>query len=130
MLSNLCTKQKEMNTFIWTLQGLMAFVFMFSGINKAYFDEKTLVEKGQTGVEGLSSGLIKFIGISEILGAIGLILPSLLNIYPVLTPIAAISMGAIMIPAGIIHFRRKEHKNVLLNIAILVLCGAVAWGRL
>lgn len=43
-----------MNIIIWILQGLMSFVFMFSGINKAYFDEKTLVDKGQTGVEGLS----------------------------------------------------------------------------
>lgn len=43
-----------MHTVIGILQGLMAFVFMFSGINKSYFDEKTLVQKGQTGVEGPS----------------------------------------------------------------------------
>jgi hypothetical protein len=52
---------------------------MFSSINKSIYSEKTLVAKGQTGVENLPLTLIRFIGISEILGAIGLILPMLLK---------------------------------------------------
>lgn len=118
-----------MNTTLWILQGLMAFVFMFSGINKAYFDEATLVRKGQTGVEGLSKGLIKFIGWSEILGALGLILPLSLNVFPILTPIAAIIMGAIMIPAAVIHNKRKEYKNVILNVVIFLICMGIAYFR-
>ena len=118
-----------MNTTIWILQGLMAFVFMFSGINKAYFDEKTLVQKGQTGVEGLSKGLIKFIGISEIFGAIGLVLPMLLNKFTFLTTVSAICLGLIMIPAAIIHNKRKETKNVVLNISILLICILIAYYR-
>ena len=119
----------QMNITIWTLQGIVTFIFMFSGINKCVFSEKTLVSKGQTGVEGLPLPLIRFIGIAEILGAIGLILPMLVNIYPNLTSISAICLGLIMIPAGIIHYRRKEYKNVVLNFAILIVCFVIAYFR-
>ena len=85
-----------MNLFVWVLQGLMAFIFGYSGFCKAYFDEKTLVAKGQTGVEGLPAWFIKFIGISEVFGAVGLILPLSLNQFPILTPIAAVCLGLIM----------------------------------
>lgn len=118
-----------MNIPIWILQGVTAFVFMFSGINKSIYSEKALVSKGQTGVEGLPLTLIRFIGISEILGAVGLILPMLLNIYPNLTSISAICLGLIMIPAGIIHYKRKEFKNVIVNIVILVVCIVIAYFR-
>jgi len=118
-----------MNTSIWILQGLIAFIFIFSGICKSLFNEKTLIAKGQTGVEGFSKWTIKFIGISEIFGALALILPAALNQFPLLTPIASLCLGSIMIPAGIIHFKKNEMTNVLLNFAILLLCGIIAFYR-
>lgn len=118
-----------MDIFIWILQGIVAFIFIFSGINKSIYSEKTLVAKGQTGVEGLPLPVIRFIGITEILGAIGLILPLLLNIYPTLTSISAICLGLIMIPAGFIHYKRKENKNVLVNVAIFAVCLGIAYFR-
>jgi uncharacterized membrane protein YphA (DoxX/SURF4 family) len=119
-----------MNTLLWVLQGIVAAVFLFSGINKSYFSEKTLVEKGQTGVEGLPLWLIRFIGISEILGATGLILPYLLNIYPQLTAVSAVCLGAIMLPAAVIHYKRSEPKNVLTNVIVFIICVVIAWFRL
>ena len=119
-----------MNIIIWVLQGLMTFVFMFSGINKTYFDEKTLVQKGQRGVEGLPKWFIKFIGVSEIFGALGLVVPMMLDKYNYLTPIAAICLGFIMIPAAFIHYKRKEMKNVAINFIILVICGVIAYYRI
>ena len=119
-----------MNTTIWILQGLTAFVFMFSGINKAYFDEKTLVQKGQTGVEGLPKWFIKFIGVSEVFGAIALIVPMAMGKWTILTPISAICLGFIIIPAAYIHHRRKEPKNVIINMVILVICSLIAYYRL
>lgn len=119
-----------MNTIIWIFQSIIAVIFLYSGVHKAYFDEKTLVQKGQTGVEGLPPGLIKFIGISEIIGAVGLILPQLLNLYPILSPIAALCLGLIMIPAAVIHYRRDEWKNVILNIGIFLICLMILWVRL
>jgi uncharacterized membrane protein YphA (DoxX/SURF4 family) len=119
-----------MNTVIWILQGLIAFVFIFSGINKSYFDEKTLVQKGQTGIEGLPKWFIKFIGISEIIGSIALILPMGINKWTILTPISAICLGFIMLPAAYIHNKRKEPKNVAINILILIVCGLIAYCRM
>ncbi len=116
-----------MNTVMWILQGLIAFIFMFSGVNKAYFDEKTLVKKGQTGVEGLNKWFIKFVGTSEIIGSIALILPMVLKKMTILTPIAAICLGFIMIPAAFIHNIRKEPQNVAINLAILFVCGLIAY---
>lgn len=58
-----------MNTTLWILQSLVAFAFLYSGINKSILSEQRLVASGQTGVEGLPLPLIRFIGISEISAA-------------------------------------------------------------
>ncbi len=119
-----------MNTMLWSLQCITALIFMYSGINKSIFSEQKLVAKGQTGVEGLPPPLIRFIGISEIFGAVGLIVPWWTNILPVLTPIAAICFAVMMILAARIHYKRKEYKNVLTNSIIFLMCLFIAYGRL
>lgn len=119
-----------MNTMLWSLQFIAALIFMYSGINKSIFSEQKLVAKGQTGVEGLPLPLIRFIGISEIFGAVGLIVPWWTNILPVLTPIAAICFAVMMILAARIHYKRKEYKNVLTNAIIFVTCLFIAYERL
>jgi uncharacterized membrane protein YphA (DoxX/SURF4 family) len=119
-----------MNALIGIAQVLVAFIFFYSGVHKAYFKEAILVERGQTGVAGLSQGLITFIGLSEILGAVGLILPLALQKYGIIVPLAAFCLGCIMIPAAVIHFRRNELSNVLINLAVLVMCGLIGYYRL
>ena len=84
---------------------------------------------GQTGVEGLASPFIKFIGVSEVVGVIGLLLPWFIGAVPVLTPIAAFCLGAIMLPAAVIHYKRSEMRVVLFNIFILLLCLWVGYER-
>lgn len=81
---------------------------------------------GQTGVEHLS---IRFIGVAELAGAIGLLVPWYTQIMPILTPIAAVCLGLIMLPAGVIHYRRHEPRKVWLNVVILFLCLVVAYGQ-
>jgi uncharacterized membrane protein YphA (DoxX/SURF4 family) len=123
-------KEEIMNTILWVLQALMAAVFLYSGINKSLFSIPVLVhDRGQTGIENLSLSLVRFIGISEILGAVGLIAPWYFNILPVLTPIAAMLFAIIMIPAAVIHYTRKEPKNVLTNVIVFLICIAIAYGR-
>jgi ABC-type uncharacterized transport system permease subunit len=118
-----------MNTTLWILQSIIAFAFMFSGVNKSIFSEQKLVASGQTGVEGLPLRLIRFIGISEIFGAIGIIVPLLVNILPVLTIVSAICFALIMILAARIHYKRHEYKNVFINTIIFFICLFIAYGR-
>ncbi|HLA59828.1 MAG TPA: DoxX family protein [Puia sp.] len=120
-----------MNTILWILQAVAAATFIYSGINKSIFSIRKLVyEKGQTGVENLSITQVRFIGLSEILGAIGLILPWWLNILPGLTPVSAILLSFIMIPASFIHHKRKEPKNVVTNVILFGICIFIAYGRI
>lgn len=118
-----------MNIILWILQTLMAVLFMYSGICKSILDIPTLVGKGQTGVEKLSIPFVRFIGASEILGAIGLIFPTLLHIAPNLIAISAICLGFIMVPASVIHYLRTEYKTVIGNCVVLVICLFIAYGR-
>lgn len=115
---------------LWIIQGLLAFVFLYSGVSKALLNEKTLVAKGQTGVEGLPTLFIKFIGIAEITGALGLILPGLLDMHLHLTWISAFCLGAIMMPAAMVHAKRGEYKTIGINVIIFALAIFVAYGRM
>lgn len=118
-----------MNTLIWVGQGLLVIIFLYSGLMKSSKTRAELVAMGQTGVEHLPLPVIRFIGSSELVGVAGLLLPQLTGILPVLTPLAALCLGVIMIPAGVIHYQRGERKAVWLNIGTLVICLVVAYGR-
>ncbi|MES2766950.1 MAG: DoxX family protein [Bacteroidota bacterium] len=118
-----------MNTALWICQGILTIAFLYSGVTKSTQSERKLVEMGQTGVEGLPQGVIRFAGISELFGVMGLWLPWLSGIMPVLTPVAALCLGAIMIPAAVIHTKRKETPAVMVNIFLFMLCAFVAYGR-
>src|SRR4051812_23210953 len=108
-----------MNTILWICQGILALAFFYSGINKAVLSEQQLIAKGQTGVANLSTPVIRFIGISEVLGAVGIIVPLLTNIWPVLTPVTAICFAVIMLLAAPIHYRLHEPRNVATNLFLL-----------
>ena len=87
------TRGKGLSITLWILQGLLGALFIFSGVMKFIMSVEQMT-KGTS----LSGGFIHFIGVCEILGGIGLILPALLRIMPILTPIAA--CGLVIIMAG------------------------------
>jgi len=118
-----------MNILLWILQAFLALTFLYSGICKSLLNEKALVKKGQTGVAGLNTWFIKFIGIAEILGAAGLLVPTAFNIMPFLTPIAALCLALIMPFAARIHYKRKELRSMAINVVVFCFCIFVAWGR-
>ena len=122
-------KSPVMNTILWIAQALLSAAFLYSGICKTVLSEQQLIAKGQTGVAGYSNATIHFIGIAEILGAAGIILPWLTGILPALTPIAALCFAIIMLLAAPIHYRLKEPRNVATNITLLLLSLLVIWGR-
>ncbi|OQP64264.1 hypothetical protein A3860_20015 [Niastella vici] len=118
-----------MNTTLITVQCLLALTLLYSGICKSIKSEQWLVTHGQTGVAGLPLWFTRFIGISEIAGAAGIILPTWLNILPALTSITAILFCVLMLFAMRIHNRLKEPKSVMINITLFILSAFVAWGR-
>ncbi|MEZ4830052.1 MAG: DoxX family protein [Bacteroidia bacterium] len=74
-----------MEITIWILKGLITSLFGIVGINKLVFPKSKLLDKGMKGLVNLDERQIKGAGFLELLGAIGLVLPSILNIYPILS---------------------------------------------
>jgi hypothetical protein len=87
------------------------------------------VKSGLTWAEDFSPTMVKVIGALEILAAIGLILPALLDIAPVLVPLAALGLVLMMIGAAVVHARRKEYSAMAPSLVLLALAAFVAWGR-
>lgn len=119
-----------MDIALWIVQALLASLFLLSGFAKSTFSRQQFIQTKQTGVIDVPMPTVRFIGITEILGAIGLILPWLLQIAPILTPITALCLGIVMILAARKHVSLQESKNVRKNIILLVLCLFVAIGRI
>jgi uncharacterized membrane protein YphA (DoxX/SURF4 family) len=117
-----------MNVFLWILQGLLAAAFLYSGSLKATQPKEKLV-KNYPFVTDFSTGTVKLIGTSQVLAAIGLILPAVTGIAVILTPLAAVGLGLIMVFAAIYHFRKGEYSSITINAVILILAAIVAWGR-
>ena len=119
-----------MNLSLWIIAGLMAAVFLLAGANKLLIPQEKLAKAPGGGwVLDFSAGFVKALGAVEILGAVGLILPALLDIAPILVPMAAVGLVLIMVGAAIVTFRRQEFKHVLLNLIYLDLALFVGWGR-
>lgn len=118
-----------MNTVLWILQIFLAISFGYSGIMKSTQHRERLVSIGQTGVEHLSYPLIRFIGTTEVLGAIGIIVPWAVKIIPVLTPVTAVCFALIMVLAAPIHYKRKEMKSVGINVNFFIFSALVAYIR-
>ena len=119
-----------MNIALWIVAGLLAAVFLLAGANKLLIPREKLAKAPGGGwVLDFSAGFVKALGAVEILGAVGLILPALLDIAPVLVPLAALGLALIMTGAAVVTFRRQEFKHVLLNLTYLALLVFVAFGR-
>lgn len=122
----------EMNTALWILQGLVAFMFALSGLLKIGRSKEDLknMEEGMSWVDSLSGPQVKIIGTVELLAAIGLVLPHMTGIQPWLTPLAAAGLILTMMGAMILHIRRRDGaKPIMRNIILLLLATFVAFGR-
>ncbi|GAA2157973.1 DoxX-like protein [Humibacillus xanthopallidus] len=117
-----------MNVVLWIIQGVLAAAFLAAGIMKSTQPKAKLQEK-LPWVEDFSQGTVRLIGVVEILAAIGLVLPALTGIAPILTPLAATGLVIVMVLAAAVHVRRKEYSGVVVNAVLLVLAALVAWGR-
>jgi len=116
------------NIFLWILQAVLAVLFLMAGIMKATQPAAKL-SKSLPWVEDVSLTTLRLIGVVEVLGAIGLILPAATGIAPILTPMAATGLAVVMVLAVFTHLRRKEYGAIAFNAVLLILCVIVAWGR-
>lgn len=113
-----------METTIWILKGLIGLIFAFVGVNKIFRPKAQLLDKGMKGLIELDEQQIKGVGVLEVLGAFGLILPTLLHTLPVLSAISALCLGVTMIGAGWINYKLKL--PIIPNIIILAVCLLIA----
>lgn len=119
-----------MNIALWVIAGLLAAVFLVSGVTKlAQSKEKLVASPMGAALEDFSAGAIKAIGALEVLAAVGLVLPAVLDIAPVLVPLAAVGVVLLMAGAVITHSRRRETQTIVVNLVLLALAVLVAWGR-
>jgi hypothetical protein len=110
----------------WILAGALALSNLFAAALKLSRTKERLLDMGQAWVEDFSPNTIKGIGAAELLGAIGLVLPPLTHIAPVLAPIAAIGLAVLQVGAGITHVRRKEYRVLSANVPLVILAVVVA----
>jgi len=113
-----------MNIALWVVQVLLALVYLFSGGVKFAMSAEELAAASP-----LPVGFVRFIGVCEILGAIGLILPSLLRIRPGLTPLAAALLVIIMIGAVVTTLATMDASLAILPLVVGLLDAFVAYGR-
>ena len=116
-----------MNTALWIIQILLSVMMLAIGYMKTFYPVETLSKFSWT--TRSSKGFIRFVGISELLIGIGLILPELTGVCEVLTPYAALSLCMIMVLAMVEHIRYHESRQIWTNVLIIFLSAFVAIGR-
>jgi uncharacterized membrane protein len=117
-----------MTVVLWVLQAVLAAMFGLAGAMKS-LQPKEKLAKSLPWVEDFSPGTVRFIGVMELLAALGLILPAVTGIATVLTPLAATGLAVTMVLAALTHARRREPGSIAFNAALFVVTAVVAWGR-
>jgi hypothetical protein len=118
-----------MNITLWIVAGLLALIFLATGTLKLTQPKAKLAASGQGWTEDFSNGAVKGIGTLEVLGALGLILPALLDTATILVPLAATGLVLLMTGAAITHARRGEYPNIAANVILAGLALFIAIAR-
>ncbi len=118
-----------MNILLWILQGALAALFLLAGVMKFVIPYERMLKMGPPNQIVFSSLFIHFIGICEILGGLGLILPGIFRIRRGLTPLAALGLLIIIIGAVVVTILQTGFVSAIFNIVIALLLALVAYGR-
>ena len=119
---------KAIHITLWIAQGLLTAMFIMAGLTKVSQPIEVLAESMPWATD-IPLELVRFIGISEFLGGVGLLLPALLRFKPFLTVLAAIGLVAVMVLAAIFHASRGEFPAIGANVVIMAIAAFIAWGR-
>jgi len=115
------------NTVLWIIQGVLALMFLFAGGSKLVMSAEQMQAPGPI---QFPVAFIRFIGVCELLGAIGMIVPGLTGIKPGLTPLAAAGLIVIMIGATVTNLVDGPAPFAAFTIVLGLLAATVLWGRL
>ena len=118
-----------MNIVLWIIQILLTLLFLFAGGTKLFMSEAALKQMAPPNSIVLPILLLRFIGLCEVLGALGLILPGITRIRRGLTPLAACGLLIIMIGAVVITVMGLGVAAAITPLVAGVLCAVVAYGR-
>lgn len=127
-MASITDKPNLLNIIIWTVQTVLALVFLLVGSAKIFMPIQELSSQ-MFFVTDVPKMLTRFIGIAEVLGGLGLILPSIFQVKPFLTPLAALGLLTIMILAIGFHIYRGEYIMIGFNMLIGAIAIYVAWAR-
>lgn len=117
-----------MNTILWIIQGLLSAFFIMPAYGKITGSKEKHIADGHLRPEN-SIAPIRVLGVLELLGCIGIIIPWLTGIAPVLTPIAAAAFGLIMVAGIFVHAKKQEYKMLPMLLVVLILSAVVAYYR-
>ncbi|RFS26616.1 DoxX family protein [Chitinophaga silvatica] len=119
---------KPLNIGLWTLQGLLSILFITGGIMKL-FQSIPQQQEMYPWTGQVPELFVRLLGVIDLLGGIGIIIPALLKIRPQLTVLAAIGIIMLMIAATVFHISRGEVNVVGFNIVVAILAAVIVWGR-
>ena len=117
-----------MNVVLWTIQAILGIAFLMAGFLKSTQSVSKLASM-MLWVGDVRVVWPRFIGICEVLGALGLILPGVTHIQPWLTVVAAGGLAMIMVDAAMFHRSRHEYSMIAVNAVIFVLAVVIVYGR-
>jgi uncharacterized membrane protein len=117
-----------MSTVLWLLQIVLALVFLPLGLLKVTRSRERLLRVAPW-VEDFPEPVVTIIGVLELLGAAGVVLPAVLGVWTVLVPVAATGLGILLVGAVVEHLTRRETDQLPAPVALLIAAAAVAAGR-
>jgi uncharacterized membrane protein len=118
-----------MNIVLWMAQVVLGAAFVAAGVSHGFRSDRMRERPGGQWAAAVPRGLLTVIGVCEILGGIGVILPAATMILTGLTPLAAALLAVLMLLAAGFHFLRREFPNIVFNLVLFALAAFVAYGR-
>lgn len=118
-----------METVILLLEISLSIIFIYFGLSKLILPLEK-IEKKVSWARDYSHQRLKLFGLLEVLGAVGLTLPHQLDLFPILTPIAATGLAMIMSGAIAVHLKRDELGMIMINIVLIFLLAGVGFHSL
>lgn len=119
---------KALHLGLWVVQGLLGALFLAVGAMKATQPIAVLVDT-LGWPAAVPAALVRVIGVAELLGALGLILPAATRVKPMLTPLAGVGLAMVMLLATIFYISRGELGALPIPLVLGGLAAFVAWGR-